>query len=90
LSLTKKDISNRVSNKIRLSKKDSLFLVGHFFSFFKENKNIKININGFGTFKMKKTPERVGRNPKTGVTHKISERKKIKFFPSEKVKKDLN
>jgi nucleoid DNA-binding protein len=38
----------------------------------------------------KVTPERMGRNPKTGEEHVISERVKLNFIVSNKVKEQLN
>jgi nucleoid DNA-binding protein len=38
----------------------------------------------------KVTPERIGRNPKTGEAHVISERVKLNFIASNKVKEKLN
>ena len=88
MSLTKKDLANNISNKIRLSKKDSLFLVQHFFKTLIKNKHT--NISNFGTFIYKKTPTRVGRNPKTLQEFKIKSRQKFTFKPSDEVKKNIN
>jgi nucleoid DNA-binding protein len=38
----------------------------------------------------KVTPERMGRNPKTGEEHVITERVKLNFIVSNKVKEQLN
>ena len=88
MSLTKKDLANNISNKLRLSKKDSLFLVQHFFEMLIKNKNI--NIKNFGTFIFKKTPQRIGRDPKSLQEFEIKARKKLVFRPSEEVKKNIN
>jgi integration host factor subunit alpha len=88
LSLTKKDLANNISNKMRLSKKDSLLLVQHFFKTLIQNNNI--NINKFGTFTLKKTPKRIGRNPKTLQEFEIRPRQKLTFKPSEEVKQNIN
>tara|TARA_Y200000002_G_C22447459_1_gene564874 strand:+ start:462 stop:734 length:273 start_codon:yes stop_codon:yes gene_type:complete len=90
LSLTKKDLASNISKKLGLSKKDSLFLVQHFFSSLIENKNKIINISNFGTFIYKKTPIRIGRNPKTLQEFKIRSRQKLTFKPSDEVKKNIN
>ena len=44
-----------------------------------------VAISGFGTFKVKQTKARLGRNPKTGEQIQIPAKKKIKF----RVSKDL-
>ncbi len=90
MSLTKKDLANNISKKLGLSKKDSLFLIQHFFRTLIENKNKNINISNFGTFIYKKTPIRIGRNPKTLQEFKIRSRQKLTFKPSDEVKQNIN
>ena len=88
MSLTKKDLAKNISSKVGLSQRDSLFFVQDFFKFIADFKNI--NINKFGTFLYKKTPERVGRNPKTLQEYEIRPRQKLTFRPSDEVKQNIN
>ena len=90
MSKTKKDLANNISKKLGLSKKDSLFLIQHFFRILVENKNNHINISNFGTFIYKVSPKRVGRNPKTLQEFKIKSRRKLAFRPSDEVKQNIN
>ena len=90
MSLTKKDLANNLSNKLGLSQKDSLFFVQHFFKMLVDNKTSNININKFGTFVFKKTPKRVGRNPKTLQQYDIRPRQKFTFKPSDEIKQNIN
>ena len=90
MSLSKKDLANNISKKLRLSKKDSLFLVQNFFRTLIENKDKSINIGNFGTFVFQKTPTRIGRNPKTLQEFKIKPRQKLAFKPSYQVKQNIN
>jgi len=90
LSLDKKTLSKEISNKLRLSQKDSLSIVSSFFNFIADNRKHVLNINNFGSFYEKKTPERIGRNPKTLENFIIKARIKMIFQPSKKVKKLLN
>jgi integration host factor subunit alpha len=90
LSVTKKDLANNISKSLRLSKKDSLFLVQNFFDSLIENKNKHINLSNFGSFIFKKTPSRIGRNPKTLQEFKIKSRQKLTFRPSNEVKQNIN
>ncbi len=46
-----------------------------------------IKITNFGTFAIRQKKQRIGRNPKTGVTAIIAPRKTISFNPTNKVKK---
>ena len=52
------------------------------------NKTIK-NVN-FGSFYYKKTPRRIGRNPKTKETFPIPARSKLTFLSSRKVREIFN
>ncbi len=45
-----------------------------------------VAISGFGTFKVKETKPRLGRNPKTGETIQIPAKKKISFRASKELK----
>ena len=49
-----------------------------------------MNISNFGTFIYKKTPSRIGRNPKTLKEFKIKPRQKLTFRPSHEVKQNIN
>ena len=90
MSVTKKDLAKNISKKLGLSQKDSLFFVQEFFKILTDYKSANININKFGTFLYKKTPKRVGRNPKTLQEYEIRPRQKLTFKPSEEVKQNIN
>ena len=90
MALTKKDLANNISKKLGLSQKDSLFFVQNFFKMLIDNKSSNVNINRFGTFSYKKTPKRIGRNPKTLQEFQIKSRQKLTFKPSEEIKKNIN
>ncbi|MDD3297061.1 MAG: integration host factor subunit beta [Candidatus Omnitrophica bacterium] len=45
-----------------------------------------VAISGFGTFKVKQTKARMGRNPKTGETIQIPAKKKVAFRASKDLK----
>lgn len=42
----------------------------------------KVDLLGFGSFSVKETPARTGRNPRTGEEIEIPAGKKVKFKPS--------
>jgi len=48
-----------------------------------------VAISGFGTFKVKQTKARQGRNPKTGETIQIPAKKKVAFKASKDLKSIL-
>ena len=90
MSVTKKDLANNITNKLGLSQKDSLSFVKQFFQALIDNKDSNINLNKFGTFILKKTPKRIGRNPKTLQEFEIKSRQKLTFKPSDNLKQNIN
>ncbi len=90
MTVTKKSLVTNISKKLGLSQKDSLFFVNSFFKSIIDNHKHGVNISNFGSFIYKKTPKRIGRNPKTLETFKIKARKKLTFRPAEEIKKSLN
>lgn len=46
----------------------------------------KLNLSGFGIFKVADRPARTGRNPRTGETIQIKASKKAKFVPAKALK----
>ncbi|MEI8349507.1 MAG: HU family DNA-binding protein [Candidatus Omnitrophota bacterium] len=48
-----------------------------------------VAISGFGTFKVKETKARMGRNPKTGEAIQIPAKKKVAFKASKELKSIL-
>lgn len=49
----------------------------------------KISVAGLGTFKVKSTKPRTGRNPKTGETIQIAASKRVSFKPAISLKKEM-
>ena len=91
-NFTRKDLANKVYQKLGFSKNISSSVVDNFFEFLilelKKLNNIKIS--SFGTFEVVKKKERIGRNPKTKVEAKISARKIVRFKPTMLIKNKLN
>lgn len=90
--MTKADIVDKVAEKCGISKKDSIDMVESVFSILKatlENRE-DIKISGFGKFEVKNKHERKGRNPQTGETIIISERRVLTFRPSTILKNSIN
>lgn len=52
-------------------------------------KREQVAISGFGTFKVKETKARMGRNPKTGEAIQISAKKKVVFRVSKELKESI-
>ena len=91
MNLSKKDIAKKLSKKFNLTTKDSMNLLNKFLYIIKENlKTNSVKLSKFGTFIIQKTPQRLGRNPKTGESYIIKARNRVAFKPSKSLKKDLN
>jgi len=54
------------------------------------NRDGKVKLSGFGTFKILNKKSRIGRNPKTKVEYLIKARKVVTFLPSYLAKKKIN
>ena len=91
MSLTKKNIINRLKTNTSLSSYEASSILESFLSIIKsKSKSKHLKLSGFGTFSFKKTPKRAGRNPKTQDSYIIPELNKLNFKPSNKVKEKLN
>ena len=91
-NFTKKDLTNKLHQKIGFSKNFTSSIIDNFFeSLISELTNSnKIKISSFGTFKVIYKKERLGRNPKTKVEAKICSRKVVNFKPSSSIKEKIN
>jgi integration host factor subunit alpha len=90
-TLTRSDLSEAVHNEIGLSRAECSDLVeailGHMGDALAKGQNVKIS--GFGTFILRDKPERVGRNPKTGVEVAIAPRRVLTFRASQKMRERI-
>jgi len=91
-NFTRKELTNKVYQRLGFSKNYSSNMIDDFFNILISNfkDSNKIKITSFGTFKGSKKKERIGRNPKTKIETKISERYVIKFKPSDIMLKKIN
>ena len=91
MSVIKKNIVKNITESSNISTNDSLLLLESFLNLIIDNsKTKKTKITGFGSFALKATPERVGRNPKTNKSYLIKAFKRFTFNPSIRIKKILN
>jgi len=91
MSLGKKNISKNISFALNITEVESKLVLNSFIENIKKNVlDSSIKIASFGTFSIKKTPQRIGRNPKTKKEHIICSRRKLTFSPSNKLKKIIN
>ena len=91
MNFSKKDIAKNISTNVNISEAESKLLVDSFINIIKtKSKKSLLKIASFGTFSTKKTPQRIGRNPKTKQEFIISERSKLKFSTSNKLRNLIN
>jgi integration host factor subunit alpha len=91
MKLTKSKISQLISKNNSLSVQDSSKIINFFISkIIKESKQKSVKLSGFGTFYIKKTIKRTGRNPLTRETYVIEPRKKLAFKASNNIKEQIN
>lgn len=89
MGLGKKDIIKNISSKTQISLIQSSELLSSFLVLLKNNvKNIKIS--KFGTFSLKTTPKRVGRNPKSLEEFIIPKKERITFKSSNAIRNTIN
>ena len=91
MTINKKDICKAISKNTEISLSLSSDIFNNFIDIIKNNSNSQtIKLSNFGSFHRKKTTARMGRNPKTKENYIISERTKLNFKCSNKIKKILN
>ena len=85
MSLGKNDIVKNILFKAQISSANSHQLLNSFIKLIKvKSKNKVVKISNFGSFYQLKTPERIGRNPKTKQEYLITARSKLNLNTSEK------
>tara|TARA_B110000008_G_scaffold214743_1_gene213921 strand:- start:36 stop:311 length:276 start_codon:yes stop_codon:yes gene_type:complete len=91
MSFTKSDIAKNIALKTLISTQSAKQLLDKFIQVVVSgSKRSPVKISGFGTFVRKKTPSRIGRNPKTGEEFEISERYKLNLILSNIIKDKIN
>ena len=90
--MNKTELINVVASEANVSKKDAEAVVAATVNAITEalKAGDKVQLIGFGTFEVKATAEREGRNPKTGETIKIPAAKKPAFSASKALKDEVN
>ncbi|MBI4639353.1 MAG: integration host factor subunit beta [Candidatus Tectomicrobia bacterium] len=88
--MTKAELVQQVSEKIKLSKKQTEKIVNIMFESITEalSQEDKVELRGFGSFRVKHRNSREGRNPKTGESVSIPA-KKVPFFKAGKELKEI-
>lgn len=90
--MTKADLVERVAREAELTKKDAEQLVEIIFESIigSLNKGEKIELRGFGSFRVRSRNARTGRNPKTGASVEIPAKRVAYFKPGKELKEMIN
>ena len=91
MNFNKSNIIKNINKNSSISNDDSTILLESFLLFIKNHAKLNaVKLSSFGTFSFKKTPNRVGRNPKTKDSYIIPAMNKLNFKPSNKIKDQVN
>ena len=91
MNFSKTNIIKNINKKSLVSAWDATIILEKCLLLIKnKSKSRLVKLSGFGSFSFKKTPERLGRNPKTQDSYIISELNKLNFKPSNKIKENIN
>jgi integration host factor subunit beta len=90
--MTKADLIDEVAAISELTKRDSEIVVNTFFGAIVEalNRGDKVELRGFGTFKLRRRNARIGRNPKTGERVDVPAKVVPYFKPGKELRELVN
>ncbi len=90
--MTKADLVEQVASEAEMTKKDAEQLVEIIFDSIigALNKGDKIELRGFGSFRVRERDARQGRNPKTGTAVSIPAKRVAYFKPGKELKEVIN
>ena len=88
--MTKAELVEKVADKIQLTKKQTETVVNLLLNSITEalSEGDKVELRGFGSFRIRKRNPREGRNPKTGDTVQIPA-KRVPFFKAGKELREM-
>ena len=91
MNFSKTNIIKNINKKSLVSAGDASSILESFLLLIKnKSKSRLVKLSGFGSFSFKKTPKRLGRNPKTKDSYIIPVLNKLNFKPSNKIKENIN
>ena len=90
--LTKADLADAIYAALPVDKQKAAQIVEDYVEIIKDSleKEGKVMLSGFGSYEVKYKPARRGRNPQTGDSITLRERKVVKFKPSQLLRKSIN
>lgn len=90
--MTKAELVDEVANIVQLTKKQAETIVNIVFDSIVESLRAgeKIELRGFGSFRLRNRKSRTGRNPKTGEKVDVPSKKIPYFKPGKELKELIN
>ena len=91
-NISRDDIANSINREFGFSRKECLDIVNDIIEIIIEGLELNkfVKIHNFGTFKLKRKTQRIGRNPKTKEEFIISDRNVITFKASKNIISYIN
>ena len=91
MNFSKNNLIKNIAKKSSVSAGEASDILESFLLLVKGEAKIKsVKLSSFGSFSFKKTPKRLGRNPKTKDSYIIPVLNKLNFKPSNKIKENIN
>ena len=91
MSFSKSNIVKNITKKSEVSSAEAKKIFESFLLLVKHKSKLRsVKLSNFGSFSFKKTPKRLGRNPKTNDSYIIPELNKLNFKPSNIIKEKIN
>lgn len=90
-TLTKADMVNHLTIRLRMSRQDARLLVDKFFDELSQTlaSGTEVKLSGFGNFELKNKKSRPGRNPKTGEVVPVNARRVVTFKAGQKLRGEI-
>ena len=90
-TLTKADMIDHLSIRLRLSRQDARLIVDTFFGEISQSlaHGKEVKLSGFGNFELKDKKSRPGRNPKTGEEIPVKARRVVTFKAGQKLRSEI-
>ena len=90
--MTKADLVEEISRVVEMSRRDSLVILEAILDGVAGTlvAGDKVEIRGFGSFRTRERPSRIGRNPMTGVRVDVPAKRIAYFKPSKDLKALIN
>ena len=90
--MNKAELVNELAVKMNITQEQSRKFVNVFQEVLTEafKQNVRVMLQGFGSFTSWKQNEREGRNPRTGISCMIPARTSVKFKPGKFLLEELN